>query len=97
MIKRIVKILAALCVAIVLLVPAVALFLDDETLSSALETVPGAGEYIDPVISAKQSIAKTLSQYMSDAFAALDSMFLDIFGFTDRVFFFRRASTFSNQ
>ena len=82
MIKRIVKILAALCVAIVLLVPAVALFLDDETLSSALETVPGAGEYIEPVISAKQSIARTLSQYMGDAFAALDSMFLDIFGST---------------
>ncbi len=82
MIKRIVKILAALCVAIVLLVPAVALFLDDETLSSALETVPGAGEYIEPVISAKQSIARTLSQYMGDAFATLDSMFLDIFGST---------------
>ncbi len=82
MIKRIVKILAALCVAIVLLVPAVALFLDDETLSSALENVPGTGEYIEPVISAKQSIARTLSQYMGDAFAALDSMFLDIFGST---------------
>ncbi len=82
MTKRIVKILAALCVAIVLLVPAVALFLDDETLSSALETVPGAGEYSEPVIRAKQSIARTLSQYMGDAFTALDSMFLDIFGST---------------
>lgn len=82
MIKRIVKILAAFSVAIVLLVPAVALFLDDETLTSALETVPGAGQFSEPVIRAKQSIAKTLSQYMGDAFAALDSMFLDIFGST---------------
>ena len=82
MIKRIVKILAAFSVAIVLLVPAVALFLDDETLTSALETVPGAGQFSEPVIRAKQSIAKTLSQYLSDAFAALDSMFLDIFGST---------------
>ena len=82
MAKRIVKILAVLCVAIVLLVPAVALFLDDETLSSALETVPGAGGYTEPVISAKQAIARTLSQYIGDAFAALDSMFLDIFGST---------------
>ncbi len=82
MTKRIVKILAALCVAIVLLVPAVALLIDDETLSSALETVPGGGEYSGPVIRAKQAIAKTISQYMGDAFAALDSMFLDIFGST---------------
>ncbi len=82
MTKRIVKILAALCVAIILLVPAVALFLDDETLSSALETVPGAGGYTEPVISAKQAIARTLSQYIGDAFAALDLMFLDIFGST---------------
>jgi len=82
MANRIVKILAALCVTVVLLVPAVALLFDDETLSSALEAVPGAGDYTEPVIAAKQSIARALSRYLGDAFAALDSIYLDLFGST---------------
>ena len=47
MVKRIIKILAALTVVVVLAVPVVALLVGDETFYSVLEGTPGLSDYKD--------------------------------------------------
>ena len=52
MAKRILKILAGLVLAAVLLVPGVALFVDDETLLALLEDAPVLGRYTAHIVPA---------------------------------------------
>ena len=80
MVKRIIKILAALAVVVVLAVPAVALLVGDETLSSVLERTPGLSDYKDQILQAKQGISMTLSGYVGDSLSGLESLSSDLFG-----------------
>lgn len=80
MAKRIINILAGLVLAAVLLVPGVALFVDDETLSAILEDTPVVGDYTDQIVSTKRNIGNALTDYVGDAFAGLDRFYLDLFG-----------------
>ncbi len=77
MLKRIIKILAALAVVVVLAVPAVALLVGDETLSSVLEGTPGLSDYKDEILQAKQGISMTLAGYVGDSLSGLESIFSD--------------------
>ena len=80
MVKRIIKILAALAVVVVLAVPAVALLVGDETLFSVLERTPGLSDYKDQILQAKQGISMTLSGYVGDSLSGLESLSSDLFG-----------------
>lgn len=80
MVKRAVKILAFLIVAIVVAVPGAALLIDDETLSALLQDIPGVGEQTDAIIARKRSVASALATYAGDAFTGLDMIYLELFG-----------------
>lgn len=80
MAKRIIKILAGLVLAAVLLIPGVALLVDDETLSALLENTPGLAPYKDPIVTTKKDIGDTFADYLGDAFAGLDAVYMDLIG-----------------
>ena len=80
MAKRILKILAGLVAAVVLFVPGVAMFVDDETLSGTLEDAPFLGPYTEQIITTKRDAANALADAVADAVAGLDSFYLEVFG-----------------
>ncbi len=80
MLKRAVKILAGLIVAIIVAVPGAALFVDDETLSDVLHAIPGGTGHADAIIARKRALASTLINYAGDAFTSLDMIYLELFG-----------------
>ncbi len=82
MIKRLIKSLALLVVVVVLVIPAIALLVDDETLSSALEGLPVAGDYSEAILKQKQGISMTLAEYVGDAFNSLETLYFDVLGFS---------------
>ncbi len=82
MIKRFIKSLALLVAVAVLVIPAIALLVDDETLSSALEGLPIAGDYSEAILKQKQGISITLAEYVGDAFNNLETLYFDVLGFS---------------
>ena len=80
MAKRILKILASMVAAVVLFVPGVAMFVDDETLSGILEDAPVLGPYTDQIITTKSDAANRLADAVADAVAGLGSFYLEVFG-----------------
>ena len=82
MAKRILKILAGLVATVVLFVPGVAMFVDDETLSGILEDAPVLGPYTDQIITTKSDAANRLADAFADAVAGLGSFYLKVFGFS---------------
>ncbi|HJO74146.1 MAG TPA: hypothetical protein QGH84_02890 [Rhodospirillales bacterium] len=80
MAKPILKILAGLVIAIVLLVPGVAMFVDDETLSGFLGDAPVLGPYTDQIVAAKRDSANAIADTIAGAVAGLDSIYMDVFG-----------------
>ncbi len=82
MIKRFIKSLALLVAVAVLVIPAIALLVDDETLSSALEGLPIAGDYSEAILKQKQGISITLAEHVGDAFNNLETLYFDVLGFS---------------
>lgn len=82
MIRRIIKILALLVVVIVLAVPAAALFVDDETVSSVLEGIPYVGDYTEDIVGGKQDLQAALDGYIADTVHGFQSIFFDVLGFS---------------
>jgi len=79
MAKRILKILAGLVATVVLFVPGVAMFVDDETLSGILEDAPVLGPYTEQIITTKRDAANALADAVAVAVAGLDSFYLEVF------------------
>ncbi|MCH7865710.1 MAG: hypothetical protein IIC56_10930, partial [Proteobacteria bacterium] len=82
MIRRLVKMLALLMVAIVLAVPVGALSVGDETLSGILKGLPVIGDYTDDIIATKQDIKTALGEYADDTIYGFKSLYLDVLGFS---------------
>jgi len=78
--KKIIKLIALLTVTILLAVPVVALFIDDETFSTVLETIPGTGQHAGEILKQKQGISMTLSGYVGSAFGGLETVYDGLFG-----------------
>ncbi len=82
MIRGTIKILALVVVVAVLAIPAVALLVDDETLSSSLEEIPVLGKYTEDILRKKQGISMALAGYVGDTLAGLETVYYDILGFS---------------
>ena len=80
MVKRAVKILACMIVAIMVAVPGAALLIDDEALSDLLQSIPGLAGQTDAIVTQKRALASTLANYASAAFTSLDFIYLELFG-----------------
>ena len=82
MIRGIIKILALVVVVAVLAIPAIALLVDDETLSSTLEDIPVLGKYTEDILRQKQGISMALAGYVGDSLAGLEAFYFDTLGFS---------------
>jgi len=80
MAKRIITYLFGLIVAVILLLPGIALFVDDAALTEMLEDAPVLGPYTQQIVTAKSDAANALADTVADAIAGLDAAYMSIVG-----------------